>query len=949
MTSELKKVDQQVESTKKHLGSLKDQVNKFGSGFGSNFSEGFLSGLGLQRGSGAGALMGGAAANLITGGAKALFGHVTDAIQQGMTMRDVIEQQKIAFTSLTGAQETAISHMKEMFEMGAKTAFRTPELLEYSQKLQSVGVNFRNVKEEMTDFGDAMAKAGSFHKMDKLMNAIVQIRSKGRLYAEEWTGQIGDALPGATALASRATGLSSGEFMKAISEGRIKVEPFLELLRLQMRKESAGMMEQIGLSTLEGLESTLADTKMMTYAHGVNAGDPFGPAGGAYLQRMNNLRQQISNYGGPEAKNVAEIVGKNAEWYYWGVGKLEENAFKKAHGKETVEKMFTDPKGAAQDIWKGLTEGIGSGLGIVQEAGQQLGKALYAGFDLEWLFGSPSKKAIKMGEWIREGLDIGLNKKQAGNYANLQKLSEQSPDFMRKLGEVAGRLGTDPDYLLNVFARESSLNPNAYNASGASGLFQLMPMHARKLGLPGGPNNKDAFRQAVHGAGPIGQLDLFYRYISEIVGVQNFKDQASAYAAVFMPKYVNSPLDTVIARQGTKNYRQNTGLDQNKDGLITKRELGAEAEGALGAGKFFSVNGQPIVNKSNPMPVEIVASALAPIYYDPNYNDQGLSNQIGNARGMYAARRLSRVTSALTNTPLVPGMITDSVPVNVDIAISKLEEPIESFGVALGANALQFKRLQGVTKQVADLEEQRVRMLAQGVDVNEIDQRMARLRQSFLEEAAQKRRAQNAFGREGVAGDFQGGLASLLGNLGWEGSPGSLGKQFLFNLARDGQSRIGQDISRMLTASLFGTADDDGKLSGGLFGSLFDRNKRITTVEGFEKFFQSGGISGGGNWLSKIFGSLFGGFRASGGMMSAGRFYMAGEHGPELVSGPGYVHNASDTRAMLGDRGETQIMFAIGDREIESMTTRALSGARARRAMIRLNGRHGRKTQASIY
>jgi hypothetical protein len=45
----------------------------------------------------------------------------------------------------------------------------------------------------------------------------------------------------------------------------------------------------------------------------------------------------------------------------------------------------------------------------------------------------------------------------------------------------------------------------------------------------------------------------------------------------------------------------------------------------------------------------------------------------------------------------------------------------------------------------------------------------------------------------------------------------------------------------------------------------------------------SSGLGGGGNIFSTLIGGLFGGFRASGGPVSAGKAYMVGEQGPEMI------------------------------------------------------------------
>ena len=44
------------------------------------------------------------------------------------------------------------------------------------------------------------------------------------------------------------------------------------------------------------------------------------------------------------------------------------------------------------------------------------------------------------------------------------------------------------------------------------------------------------------------------------------------YMAILMPKYIKSSPDAVLFKEGTVGYRQNAGLDLNKDGVVTKKE-----------------------------------------------------------------------------------------------------------------------------------------------------------------------------------------------------------------------------------------------------------------------------------------------------------------------------------------------------------------------------------------
>lgn len=72
--------------------------------------------------------------------------------------------------------------------------------------------------------------------------------------------------------------------------------------------------------------------------------------------------------------------------------------------------------------------------------------------------------------------------------------------------------------------------------------------------------------------------------------------------------------------------------------------------------------------------------------------------------------------------------------------------------------------------------------------------------------------------------------------------------------------------------------------------SVFDTVKGVFSSIGdtVGNIFSGGGAGGGGGFFSGL-SDLFGGFFANGGMLGAGKFGIAGENGPELISGPAQV------------------------------------------------------------
>ena len=870
---------QHLQTTARHaVTGVERELNRMGK-FKANLNQGFMSSFGIQGGGGTGSLIGSAAGNLLQTGTKALFGHVTEAIDKGLQMKDLIEQMRIAFTNLTGSEEKAVAHMREMFKFGADTPFQTRDLLLYSQQLQAVGIDASNVKSVLTDLGDAMAKAGTFQRMDKAMLAVTQMLSKGKITGEELNQQLSEALPGARGYMARGLGVTQPELNKLLEEGRVSAEAGLKLMFMQMRLEAAGTMKETATKTLAGLESTLEDAKEVTYATGVTGGDPFGPAGGAYAQRMANLKTQIGNYSGPGSAGIATKVGGQAETYLKGVGMVEENAFKSATGRDTIMKMFTDPKGAAADIYNGLTQGLSAGTGVVTGAMTSLAEAANSAFMGFWEIQSPSKRAERLGDSIREGLEIGLNKRQAGNYAQLKDLSQREPEFVKKMVAGSVQRGINPDHLANLLAMESSFNPHADNPnSSAYGLIQWMESTRKQFGLT---------QQGLSRMNATQQLDQVFRYFDQPHLRGKLGTQAALYSAVGAGQ-ASSDDNAVRFRRGSKGYEANKVWDVNKDGVIRQGEFGQVAHRALGAGEKFSIAGIPI-SSTNPMPVAIV-DALG-----------GGSVTGGGARGIAG--------------PQFGGTAGLNLPIGVG-GTAGLNLP----GRSIAAN------LQLVTTEVGELNKALTITPKPLIDVKEalkgvatLEDEMAALRkQAITPEEAKKAKKDKlfdkAFTKEGVAGDFQGGLQGLLGNLGWE-KPTSLLKQFAIGMIRDIQGRLAQDLSASITGSLFG-----------------NRNQ------------ETGGLSGG--LLSSIFGKLFGGGRASGGPVSAGRLYMVGENGPELLAmgGSGHVYN----QRQMSAGGEQRTIVAIGDRAVGEAVDAYRNTGKGKRTRI-IQGKYMRKLQSVSY
>lgn len=146
----------------------------------------------------------------------------------------------------------------------------------------------------------------------------------------------------------------------------------------------------------------------------------------------------------------------------------------------------------------------------------------------------------------------------------------------------------DPNWLMACMAWESgeSFAPDKKNmaGSGATGLIQFMPTTAKELG---------AYRKTTLTTATLAkmtaedQLTWVYWYFRMQIDrhgpITNLED---CYMAILWPGAVGSPVSAPLWTKGKMptTYRQNAGLDSNKDGTITKQEAAGHVRQKLDKG-----------------------------------------------------------------------------------------------------------------------------------------------------------------------------------------------------------------------------------------------------------------------------------------------------------------------------------------------------------------------------
>lgn len=142
-----------------------------------------------------------------------------------------------------------------------------------------------------------------------------------------------------------------------------------------------------------------------------------------------------------------------------------------------------------------------------------------------------------------------------------------SQTFKERVLWIADALGCDANHLMACMAWESAetFRPDIKNAagSGATGLIQFMPRTARGLGTT---------TEALAKMTPEDQLRYVYEYFKPWAG--RLLNLGDVYMAILWPKAVGQPDHYVLfdKKKTPTTFRQNAGLDVNKDGLVTRAE-----------------------------------------------------------------------------------------------------------------------------------------------------------------------------------------------------------------------------------------------------------------------------------------------------------------------------------------------------------------------------------------
>lgn len=183
-------------------------------------------------------------------------------------------------------------------------------------------------------------------------------------------------------------------------------------------------------------------------------------------------------------------------------------------------------------------------------------------------------QVLIQGDYLRfsvghtEFIDNGLPSNYLYLMDEARKHIKQTRDFEFKVRQVAEKLEVAPEWLMAVMYSESRFDAGVSNfkGSGAVGLIQWMPVTAKELGT-----TVDELKKMPATL----QMDYVYAYLNKVKNrYGSYNSLTDLYLAILYPRSLegNDMCYTLYAKPSVA-YKQNSGLDHNKDGRVTVSDI----------------------------------------------------------------------------------------------------------------------------------------------------------------------------------------------------------------------------------------------------------------------------------------------------------------------------------------------------------------------------------------
>jgi tape measure domain-containing protein len=170
-----------------------------------------------------------------------------DKIRDGLSKAAQTSGIQATFNALTGSAAKGAQEVAYLTQQADALGIKLPPLAESYKGIFAAAksanlslADTRNIFEAVTT--EATVLQLSNEKLEGALRAVQQMLSKGKVSAEELRGQLGEALPDATAIAARALGVNTQELDNMLRKGQIVSRDFLPKFAAEIKKTYGGAL-----------------------------------------------------------------------------------------------------------------------------------------------------------------------------------------------------------------------------------------------------------------------------------------------------------------------------------------------------------------------------------------------------------------------------------------------------------------------------------------------------------------------------------------------------------------------------------------------------------------------------------------------------------------------------------------------------------------------------------
>jgi tape measure domain-containing protein len=313
LTKELGDLDVRSEKLSRNLGRRRMTGMQMTQAAGAALSggifggpEGFLGGA-IGSAFGVGGAFAGAAIGAQVGGLRQQLGGFADYAAQIQKMQIALENaagSQAQFNQAMAAAESATRNLNVPQDVAIQGMTRlTAAVKGAGGQVSDAEIVFNNVTSAIK------ATGGSAQDVDGAITAMVQVFSKGKVSAEELSGQLGERLPGAVTKFAKANDMTLPELQKLLEQGRVGLNEMMKFI-VYLGNENAGVADKMARSSQDaGARLTVAYNDMR-----IAVGSALQPIGAqfqeAFIPFIENITPILVNVL-PKIGNLAVQLAKN--------------------------------------------------------------------------------------------------------------------------------------------------------------------------------------------------------------------------------------------------------------------------------------------------------------------------------------------------------------------------------------------------------------------------------------------------------------------------------------------------------------------------------------------------------------------------------------------------------------------------------------------------------------